>query len=69
MKRQKRKGMNLSMAQVRFAYAKLMGRKINGDERFQNEANEMFVQHGEEAILDALKDYDREAYVTGKYDI
>lgn len=61
-RRRQAKGMNLSMAQVKWAFRELYGRPIASDLNFMPEANRMYKEHGREKIEKALTGYDFDAY-------
>lgn len=64
----KKIGMDLSIAQVKYAYKKLFGVKIDDGKGFLQAANIMYAQYGREKIEAALADYVADDYINGKYD-
>lgn len=69
MKSRKQKGMNISMAQFKWAFRELYGRpydlKVDGD-MHGAAGTKMFTEHGREGIEKAIANYTFDAYVERK---
>lgn len=72
--RKTKEGMDLTIAELKYAYKKLTGTKTSsrpdGGNSLVDAGNEMYAKYGPDAIAAALADFDVRKYVeTNEYDI